>query len=95
MLNHISGYSEFVNEDLSYSGGDVTRMPIIGKVITKAIGPFEPAEYDVVETIQDPKGNTIYVCNTWYKEWKRIPQLIHSELVSEYIPIQNSETFQG
>ncbi len=22
----------------------------------------------------------------WYKEWKRIPQLIHSELVEEFIP---------
>jgi hypothetical protein len=76
------------NEMLSYSGGDVTRMPIIGKVITKPIGPFESGEYDIVEVIESEKG-PIYVANMWYKEWKRIPQLIHSELVDEYIPVSN------
>ena len=70
-------------ESLSYSGDDVTKMPIIGKVITKPIGPFPSAEYDVVEIIKD-NGQDVYVCNIWYKEWKKIPQLIHSELVEKY-----------
>jgi hypothetical protein len=71
-------------ESLSYSGNDVTKMPIIGKVLTKAIGPFEPGEYNVVEIIKDQNGDDVYVCDFWYKEWKRIPQLIHSELVDRF-----------
>lgn len=72
---------------LQYSGGDVTTMPIIGKVITKTIGPFEMSEYDVVEIIETDRGR-IYVANQWYKE-NRTPQLIHSELVQEWIPKEN------
>ncbi len=83
-MRHLKTY----NEMLSYSGGDVTKMPIIGKVITKPIGPFESGEYDIVEVIETEKG-PIYVANMWYKEWKRIPQLIHSELVEQWIPSQN------
>ena len=83
-MKHLKKY----NEMLSYSGEDVTKMPIIGKVITKPIGPFESGVYDIVEIIETEKG-PIYVANMWYKEWKRIPQLIHSELVNEWIPISN------
>lgn len=70
-------------ESLAYSGGDVTKMPIIGRVTTKPIGEFPSAEYDIVEIIKD-NGQDVYVCNIWYKEWKRIPQLIHSELVEKF-----------
>lgn len=83
-------FYNFINESynpLTYSGGDVTKMPIIGKVITIPIGPFDEAAYDVVEIINDTKGNPVYVCNFWYKEHKKIPQLIHSELVKEYISL--------
>jgi hypothetical protein len=83
-MRHLKKY----NEMLSYSGGDVTKMPIIGKAITRPIGPFESGEYDIVEIIETEKG-PIYVANMWYKEWKRIPQLIHSELVEEFIPSTN------
>ncbi len=85
-MKHLKTYESF--EPLSYSGGDVKSMPIIGKVITKPIGPFESGEYDIVEIIETEKG-PIYVANMWYKEWKRIPQLIHSELVEEFIPVSN------
>jgi len=81
-MKHLKRY----NEMLSYSGGDVTKMPIIGKVITKKIDPFESGEYDIVEIIETEKG-PIYVANMWYKG--RIPQLIHSELVEEFIPSTN------
>lgn len=95
MLNHISKYTEFINESgISYSGGDVTKMPIIGRVTTNPIGPFDESTYDVVEIIHDPEGNPVYVCNFWYKEYKRIPQLIHSALVKSYIPNENLETFE-
>lgn len=76
---------------LSYSGGDVAAMPLIGKVITKQVGPFEPAEYGVVEIIRDSSGKDIYVCDRWYKENKRIPQLIHSMLAQEYVPVEVNE----
>jgi hypothetical protein len=86
-MQHLVDFKLFESsiDPIRYSGGDVTSMPIIGKVITKPIGPFESGEYDIVEIIDTPKG-PIYVANLWYKEWKRIPQLIHSELVGEWIP---------
>lgn len=71
-------------ESLSYSGGDVEKMPIIGKAITKEIGPFKKEEYDIVEIIE-VKGKKVYVANFWYKS--RIPQLIHEDLVEKFIPI--------
>jgi hypothetical protein len=88
-MKNIEEYESFVNEsfDLSYSGGDVESMPIIGRVITKAVGPFEEGEYDIVEII-DGNGKPIYVANTWYK--RGVPQLIHSDLVSEYIPVEEN-----
>ena len=36
------------NSQLEYSGEDVTKMPVIGKIITYSIGHFEEGEYDVV-----------------------------------------------
>ena len=48
---------------LSYSGGDVTKMPIIGKIITKPVGPFESGEYNVVEIIKDDVDRDIYIVN--------------------------------
>lgn len=91
MLKRIKDFQ--IKESIEYSGEDVTRMPVIGTVITKPIGPFDEAEYDVVEIIDDPDGKEIYVCNKWYKEYKRIPQLIHSDLVKEYIPVQKFGNF--
>lgn len=76
---------------LSYSGGDVTAMPIVGKAITRPVGPFGSAEYNVVETIKDASGKDVYVCDRWYKEHRRIPQLIHSDLVEEYFPSDVNE----
>jgi hypothetical protein len=76
---------------LSYSGGDVTKMPIIGKIITKPVGTFESSEYNVVEIIKDNQDRDIYVVNQWYKEG-RVPNIIHSEMVEEFIPGEVSET---
>jgi hypothetical protein len=87
MSKFILRYKNFLNENvLHYSGGDVTQMPIIGQVVTNPIGPYDEAIYDVVEIIQDDKGNPVYVCNFWYKDYKKIPQLVHSMLVKEWIP---------
>jgi hypothetical protein len=89
-MKNIEKYESFVNESfgLSYSGGDVESMPIIGRAITKAVGPYNECEYDIVEIIDDNDDKPIYVANTWYK--KGVPQLIHSDLVSEYIPIDKN-----
>lgn len=76
-------FSVKVKENLEYSGMDVKDMPIIGKIITKPIGPFDSHEYNVVEIIKDQNGLNIYVVDQWYK--RRIPQIIHSELVDQYI----------
>jgi hypothetical protein len=83
-------YLKRFNESLSYSGGDVTKMPIIGTITTKPLTFTSneeehviPAEtYSIVETIKDQNGNVdVYVTNQWYKEYKKIPLLIHKNLV--------------
>lgn len=91
-MKNIESFENYVNEELSYSGGDVTKMPIIGRATTIPIGPFDEATYDIVEIIKDPKGKDVYVANFWYKQYKRIPQLIHSELVKNY---EDFGTFPG
>lgn len=82
------GISESI-DPIMWSGGRVDSMPIIGKAITKPIGPFEAGEYDIVEIIQDPRGRDIYIANRWYKPG--VPQLIHSELVQEFIPVESGK----
>jgi hypothetical protein len=42
---------------------------------------FPSKEYDVVEIVEN---GTIYVVNSWHKP--KMPQLIHKDLVQEYIP---------
>ena len=68
-------------ESLTYSGKDVTKMPIIGRILTKKIGPFEECIYNVVEIINNGE---VYVCNFWYKP--NTPQLIHSSIVEKFEP---------
>ena len=89
-MKHLKTF-ESTFKPLSYSGGDVTKMPIIGKIITKPVGPFESGEYNVVEIIKDNVDRDIYVVNQWYKEG-RVPNIIHSEMVEEFIPGEVSET---
>jgi DNA-binding beta-propeller fold protein YncE len=72
--------------DFVYSGGDVTTMPIIGNAKTKAIDENNPGNHPVVEIIKDPQGNNVYVLNTWNNADKKIPELIHSFLTTEYVP---------
>ena len=91
-MKHLKTF-ESTFRPLSYSGGDVTKMPIIGKIITKPVGPFESGEYNVVEIIKDNVGRDIYVVNQWYKEG-RVPNIIHSEMVEEFIP-EISESYGG
>lgn len=72
--------------DFTYSGGDVTTMPIIGNAKTKPIDVWDSGDHPVVEIIKDPEGIDVYVCNTWHDEVKKVPHLIHSVLTTEYVP---------
>ena len=78
-----------LQEALSYSGGDVTKMPVIGKVLCAEMQwgehTYPPVEYDIVEIIEDG-GRKFYVTNKWHKEG-RVPLLIVDELVDTYIPL--------
>jgi hypothetical protein len=73
---------ELRTESLSYSGGDVTKMPIIGKIKTKPIAHFDGTTYDVVEIVEDG-GKKYYICNFWYKDG-RVPQIVHEDMVEEF-----------
>ena len=81
ITNRVPGYSN----GISWSGKDVTKAPIIGKIITEPLlgdgYDFPSEELNVVEIIGD-----IYITDKWYKEYKRIPQLVHKKMVKEYIP---------
>lgn len=80
-----------LKEALTYSGGDVTKMPVIGYIVTKPINSvgrehsfnFPSEKLDVVEIIDD--GN-IYVINRWYKG--RIPQIVHKNLVKKFVSLK-------
>lgn len=88
--------TKWMNESLEYSGRDVTKLPVIGKVITNPIGTYGEGEENVVEIIKGNNNEDIYVTDKWYKEYKRIPLIIHSKLVKEYIPLNmNEEVIPG
>ena len=88
--------TKWVNEGLEYSGRDVTKLPVIGRVITHPIGPYGEGEENVVEIIKGTNDQDIYVTDKWYKEYRRIPLIIHSKLVKEYIPNNiNEEVIPG
>jgi len=71
-----------------YSGGNVTKMPVIGTITTLPMefGDFKIAAgtEEVVEIIDAPNGKKCYVCNRWNKPG--IPQLVHEDMVEKYEP---------
>jgi hypothetical protein len=86
-MRNVKSFVSFLNEDIMprYSGGDVTKMKVIGEIITEPMHGEAPKKYNVVEII--PAGNNdncIYVINKWYKS--NTPQLIHSAMVSRFTP---------
>jgi len=75
-------------KSLNESNDDVTQMPIIGHVVTLEQGPYLPStKYDVVQIRKTSAGDTIYVTNQWYKEHRRIPQLVPGAFVKMYTPV--------
>ncbi len=96
-MKNVKPFLDFISEDvfyerpkvpekvLRYSGGDVTKMPIIGEVETDNIGGMGHATYNVVEIIDAGNDNDcIYVANQWYKPG--VPQLIHSAMINRFTP---------
>jgi hypothetical protein len=86
-MRNVKSFVSFLNEDIvpRYSGGDVTKMEVIGEIITEPMHGEVSKKYDVVEII--PAGNMdnyIYVINKWYKS--NTPQLIHSAMVDQFQP---------
>ena len=52
---------------------DITKMPRIGKVLTKPVkikyGVTEDsATYNIVGITKDQSGKKVYVCDFWYKD---------------------------
>jgi hypothetical protein len=80
--------ARFINESgISWSGKDVTKAPIIGKILTRRYDlgggiVMEPEIIPVVEIVED---GDIYVTNRWYKQ--RAPLIVHKEMVNHFIPI--------
>jgi hypothetical protein len=60
------------------------HKPVIGKIITKPLVfnniSFPSTEYEFISI-----ENNIYICNQWYKEYKHIPQVVHSSMVEKEI----------
>ena len=82
--------ARLINEEgIPWSGKDPTKSKPIGRLITKSLKygehTFPRKKYEVVEIHGD-----IYIVNKWYKQG-RVPQIIHKELVEEYIPYINEE----
>jgi len=81
--------AKFINESegIPWSGEDPTKASVIGKVLTRRIKlengeEMKPEILEIVE-VNDP----YYVVNKWYKP--KVPQIIHSDMIYHYIPIQN------
>ena len=96
-MKNVKPFYNFISEDilmdgprmpekvLRYSGGDMTKMPIIGEIETNSIAGIGSSTYKVVEIIDGgKKGDCIYVSDMWYKPG--VPQLIHSAMVSRFTP---------
>jgi hypothetical protein len=89
-MSKFLNFEEFsITENLKYSGKDVAKMPVIGKIVTRPIANIPSTEYDIVEIIKGRNDENIYVANFWYKPG--VPQIIHSEFVDKWIPLELEE----
>lgn len=88
-MQHLKSFSLFESYGIEWSGVDVTKAPIIGKIVTSPMEfgdlKYPPAEYNVVEILGDG-DNKIYVTSQWYKSG--VPQLVHSKMVDQFIPAE-------
>lgn len=73
---------------IGWSRRDITKRPVIGTITTK---PIEFGDYIIpstsFEVIVIVADGAIYVTNQWYKPG--VPQIIHKDLIQEYIPRVN------
>jgi hypothetical protein len=57
---------------------DVENMIVIGQVVT-----FDDRHYDIVEVFKIEE-QIFYICNQWYKKYKKIPLMIHQDCVKHF-----------
>jgi hypothetical protein len=86
-MEHLKSFHLFESFGIEWSGVDVTKAPVIGKIAT---APFKfgereisGEEYDVVEIVGEG-DNKIYITSQWYKSG--VPQLVHGKMVDQWIP---------
>jgi hypothetical protein len=74
---------------ITWSGGDVEMMPVIGFAETHPIdlGPmgYVPGSREAVVEIAD--DGEIYILNSWYKPG--VPRILHKNLVATWEPTKN------
>lgn len=83
--------AQFINENrgIPWSGKDPTKAPVIGKLLTRRTKYTEDGE----EKFMEPQilkvveiNKPYYIINQWYKPG--VPQVIHDDMVSHYIPVE-------
>ena len=79
------------NKSINEKINDVTKMPIIGHIITKPLGKDYPSKKLAVVDIFNDESGKIYVRNEWYKEHRKVPAIVHSSMVDKFIPINIDE----
>jgi hypothetical protein len=78
---------------------NIKNMPVIGVITIKPIGLIYPNQdtkneatiFNVVEVLYNEKNEKEYITDTWYKEFKKIPLMIHEKLVMNYEEIKNED----
>ena len=62
------------------------KEKVIGKII---VIPFfadgQEYEKEVIAIDLTKDGKKLYICNTWYKEYKHVPHLVSEDFVKEFI----------
>lgn len=70
------------------------KKEVIGKIVTKTLKiqvhdqriELKESTHLVIEIETSPNNTKIYICNEWYKEYKKIPLIISEDLVKEFYP---------
>jgi hypothetical protein len=81
-MRRIFNFSEYINEGYNkpWINSDVTKMPILGRVILKKIGDIESEIVPFVSVIREG-DHIIFIGNTWYKEHKGSPHIYLKSMI--------------
>ena len=73
-----------LNKTAGQTPSEYFKQPVIGKITTKS--PLDGTE-DSYEVIG--QNDTAYVANQWYKEYKKVPQLVPKDFVTNFESVTN------